>query len=229
MSAHLIEQLQDTLSQAGFDIMVPVDVVQYNATMAEHETLNPIETFGRERCLGMLVGHTRDFWPVFLGAYRAQPLRWGTEPIDRYTEATLASATERLVDPYEIYWSHDLGPRKVSMLHLAQASGWAHLGPAYLAVRPDLGPWFALRALIVLDAPAPRLGARATDLCTACDKPCMDALEYAMSQVNLAGDDAEDSWRCWLAVRDACPYGRSMRYGEEQLSYHYAPNISKLR
>ena len=30
MSARLIEQLQDTLGQAGFDIMVPVDVVQYN-------------------------------------------------------------------------------------------------------------------------------------------------------------------------------------------------------
>ena len=41
------------------------------------------------------------------------------------------------------------------MLHLAEASGLAHVGPAHLAIHPQHGPWFGLRAVIVLDANVP--------------------------------------------------------------------------
>ena len=30
-----------------------------------------------------------------------------------------------------------------------------------------------------------------------------------------------DTWRLWLAVRDACPVGREHRYGDDQIGYHY--------
>jgi methylmalonic aciduria homocystinuria type C protein len=37
-----------------------------------------------------------------------------------------------------------------------------------------------------------------------------------------------ESWRLWLAVRDACPVGRSSRYPDEQCEYHYRPSRSLL-
>jgi methylmalonic aciduria homocystinuria type C protein len=41
-------------------------------------------------------------------------------------------------------------------------------------------------------------------------------------------DARDDDWRSWLAVRDACPVGRSARYAEEQIAYHYTKDPSHL-
>jgi cyanocobalamin reductase (cyanide-eliminating) / alkylcobalamin dealkylase len=37
-----------------------------------------------------------------------------------------------------------------------------------------------------------------------------------------------DTWRAWLAVRDACPVGREHRYGDDQIAYHYAKRRDAL-
>ena len=103
-------------------------------------------------------------------------------------------------------------------------AGLAHTSPSYLSIHPEHGPWIALRAVIVLDEdwtsgePAP-----APDPCTPCRKPCLAALDRAVkaSEKEPMGKKVSNRWRLWLAVRDACPMGRSSRYSDEQCEYHY--------
>jgi methylmalonic aciduria homocystinuria type C protein len=117
------------------------------------------------------------------------------------------------------------------MQRAAMIAGLAHTSPSYLSIHPEHGPWIALRAVIVLDKdwtsgePAP-----APDPCTPCPKPCMPALDDAVaaSGDEPVGKKVSSSWKLWLAVRDACPMGRSSRYSDEQCEYHYRPDRSFL-
>jgi methylmalonic aciduria homocystinuria type C protein len=80
-------------------------------------------------------------------------------------------------------------------------------------VHPVFGPWIGLRAAAVLDVDAP---AGAPPLAPLPCRDCAHACEPAFARALGAGD----AWRAWLAVRDACPVGRTHRYGEAQLRYH---------
>eukprot|EP00757_Euglenozoa_sp_SAG-D1_P013647 gene13647-21265_t len=47
-------------------------------------------------------------------------------------------------------WAHETERYVVPVQHLAQASGLAHLSQGYLNIHPTYGPWFALRALLIV-------------------------------------------------------------------------------
>jgi hypothetical protein len=94
------------------------------------------------------------------------------------------------------------------------------LAPSHLCVHAEFGPWIALRAAVVLDAP----GGGSTPAEPTCDCPsgCLPALERALAAGEPTnGDELRDHWTLWLAMRDACPRGRAHRYGDEQIRYHY--------
>ena len=57
--------------------------------------------------------------------------------------------------------------------------------------------------------------------CDECEHACVAALGHALA--------APDDWRHWLAIRDACPAGRSHRYDERQILYHYTKDRAVLR
>lgn len=66
--------------------------------------------------------------------------------------------------------------------------------------------------------------------------PCLDceATAYRGSAIAAAGTPAghaaiERHWQLWLAVRDACPVGRSHRYSDAQIRYHYTKDREVLR
>ena len=107
-------------------------------------------------------------------------------------------------------------------------AGLAVLAPSHLAIHPTFGPWFALRAAIVVDVdgPPPRpIPARAC----ACDHGCGPALARALAAgPPTSADELRARWRLWLAVRDACPVGRAHRYPDDQLTYHYTGDRAAL-
>ncbi|MEO7096866.1 MAG: hypothetical protein ABI175_26645 [Polyangiales bacterium] len=183
------------LATAGFDL-----VHAFDAHAAAREP-------GWERLaggprLGLLVGNTRALWPVFSAARRDEP-----DPLDRYTERTLADAYPGAT----IYFTHR--PESGAFLpftRLAVATGFAALAPSHLVIHPIYGPWIALRALVVIDGEPP---AREpiTKPCV-CAEPCRSALAAALPSTD---------WRAWLAVRDACPM-RAHRYDDDQIAFHYA-------
>ena len=164
------------LAAAGFDIVQP---------------------FAR----GLLIGNTRALWAPFVAARRDEP-----DPLDRYTERTLAAA----FPGQPIVYGHQ--PPFQPFQRYAVEAGLAAMSPSHLAIHPIYGPWFALRALVLQPGPSRLPIAKPC----ACTEQCDQAFSRAV---------AAKTPEAWLAVRDACTLGRAWRYGDEQLRYHYTRSL----
>jgi hypothetical protein len=153
-------------------------------------------------------------------------------PLDNYVEKAIGAAFAELVTArHALHWAHRMTPTPIAIQRIAHASGLAHLSPSHLSVHRELGPWFALRAVAVVDVEGPR-GERpfAYDPCTACGKPCLAALDRALALSGAPREgDVEREWQAWADVRDVCPEGKPQRYGDDQLRYHYTKDRSILR
>lgn len=183
--------MREALAEAGFDIVAPFDGGR----------IDP------ERRAGLLVGNTRALWPKFMAGKTPGP-----DPLDRYVEA--------MIDPLVpeggrvIYAHRQYDGAFVAFQPLAVAAGLGSMSETNLVIHPVYGPWFALRAAIVVPGDPPLVGP-CPRVCR-CGAPCREALSRARGNTD---------WRAWLAVRDACPVGREHRYSEEQLAYHYIQGL----
>lgn len=151
---------------------------------------------------GILIGNTRALWPRFEAARRDEP-----DPLERYTERTIDAAFAGA----RVFYAH----RKyegafISFQRIAVATGFGALAPSRLVVHPVYGPWFALRAIVVIDGVGPTRAPIAQP-CT-CAATCTRVLDRALAN--------PFEWRAWLAVRDACTLG-AHRYSDAQIEYHY--------
>jgi len=198
------------LADAGFDLVHDFDT----ALLAGVPELEPLVDPARRR--GLLVGNTRALWPVFLAARAADPaLAAAADPLERYTEDQLARAF-----PGEPTWfSHRrYGGAFLPFQRIAVAAGLGALAPTQLVIHPVHGPWFALRAIVVLAGePPPARPALPAYRCTG-------SCELRLAEARASGGD----WRAWLAVRDACCVGRNERYSDDQIAYHYTKNRGLL-
>ncbi len=125
----------------------------------------------------------------------------------------------------DVVFAHEPPPRRLPMQRLASMVGLAPLSPGQLLAHRELGPWFALRAVVLVDAPGPEGEApRVTEPCGSCDAPCRAAFEQACAVTDALEDHARlpERWEPWLGVRDACPVGRAHRYCLPQIEFHYA-------
>jgi len=179
------------------------------------------------------VGNTRALWPRFRAAFAARPeLQSSAHPLDAYVRSTLMDASTRLGAPCRLHLADHGGEARVSMLHAAEASGLAHVGPAHLAVHAEHGPWLGLRAVVVVDAAPLHDGPPASPSpCAGCAAPCVGALDRALAATGAlprGQGEIASAWRAWVAVRDACPVGTASRYGEAQLRYHYTKDRRSL-
>ena len=183
--------MREALAAAGFDIVQPFDGALVD----------------RARRAGLLIGNTRALWPKFLAAKPAGP-----DPLDRYVEQVV----EPLVPAGgRAFYAHRTYDRTyIPFQQLAVAAGLGGISETHLVIHPEYGPWFALRAAIVVEGEPPP-SAQIPRPCR-CGAPCREALTRAVE----SGD-----WRAWLAVRDACPVGRHHRYSEDQLAYHYIQGL----
>lgn len=215
--------------EAGFDIVHPFSVAGYNRTAPPPARLG---TFCRAAPLGLIVGNTRYFWRVFREALDAEPaLRKAVNPIDEYTEARIGFATAALGRSTLVSFVHAMDPAPIPIQRIAHAAGLAFLSPSHLSIHPAYGPWLAFRAVIVVDEdemtgpPAP-----AESPCERCSKPCLPALRIALEHTrDPTVSSLGESWPLWAKVRDACPVGKSHRYGDDQIRYHYAKDRAMLR
>ena len=218
------EEATRKLGAAGLDLLAPFDVRSYNDLVSAHGRLAPLDTVDRTACLALLVGNTRAIWPHLRRAVVDDPELLNQDPVDRYVDKALRDCVEILEPQAIVYPSHRKATHLVSMLHAAEASGFAGRGPAHLAVHPVHGLWFALRAVVVVDwEPVVAPPELKIDLCSGCEAPCVTALEAAMAE---GGDvpyapGTSAHWRHWVQVREVCPVGRDARYTDAQIRYHY--------
>lgn len=189
-----------TLAAAGYDIAHAFDA----AAAARQAGLAVLG--GAER-LGLLIGNTRALWPVFREAMRDPALAAERDPLDRYTERAIDAAFPGA----RIYYGHrHYGGAFVPLQHLAVATGLGALAPSRLVIHPTFGPWFALRAAVVIDGAPPPVPPPLAQPCH-CDATCTTVLERAQRSTD---------WQDWLAVRDGCAL-RNWRYSDEQIEFHY--------
>ena len=186
-----------SLAAAGFDLAHPFDA---------HALVAGWDALAAGPRLGYLVGNTRALWEPFTRARQSPPLAAAADPLERYTEMTF----EALLPHAQIFYAHrPYAGAYLPFQALAVATGLGALAASRLVIHPTYGPWFALRAVVLVDGIPPATAPIAKPcVCTAA---CPAALEAA-----LAGGD----WRAWLAVRDACTIA-AHRYSDEQIRYHY--------
>jgi hypothetical protein len=189
------------LAAAGFDLVHPFD-----AQAAAREP--GLELLAGPERRGLLIGNSRALWAPFAAALPA--LAGERDPLERYTERAIEAAFPgaRILHGHRRY-----GGAFVPLQRLAVATGLGALAPSQLVIHPVYGPWFAMRAVVLVDGEPPPARLPVAQPCT-CDARCTAALDLA-----LAARGA-DSWRAWLAVRDACSL-RDQRYSDEQIRYHY--------
>lgn len=227
-----IARLAARLAPLGIDLVQPLATRWYDEQVAaEYRLPRPA---GRDDALALVVASTRAFWTPFLAELAREPARLDEpDPIDRYVRASVTAALAEMKLAHVVRFSFDPPPRRVAMQRLAHVSGLAPLTPGMLCVHPVHGPWLALRAAIVLDAPPPDGPPPVPALaCDACSERCVPALARAQAASVAAppgADPVAEQWRAWLAVRDACPVGRAQRYPEPYLEYVYTKDRGVLR
>lgn len=206
---------------AGFDLVHPFAVAAYNRSA---EAAHRLPDLGRAAPLGLVVGNTRWLWDVFRDALATEPSRLDERhPLDAYARDRITTAATTLGAGHRILWADDVESNAVPVQRIAHATGLAWLSPSHLSVHPAYGPWFAFRAVIVVDEEcAAHEPHPAADPCTRCPKPCVAALEEAVRVSRTLDQDAlTEHFDVWRRVRDVCPEGVEHRYGEEQVRYHY--------
>ena len=190
----------DALATAGFDI-----AHTFNAAIAASEP--GLAALAGEPRLGILIGNTRALWRPFTEAMRDATLAAQADPLDRYTERVLGAA---FPPPARIFYGHRrYGEAFLPLQRLAALTGLGALAANHLVIHPVYGPWFALRAVVLLDG-APPVRQPIPKACT-CDPSCGEAFARA---------EQSSDWRDWLAVRDSCTL-RTWRYSDDQIRYHY--------
>jgi methylmalonic aciduria homocystinuria type C protein len=176
----------------------------------------------------VLVGNTRALWGPFVAWLRASPERVERpHPLDAFVREALANALARAERPVvRCILPTEAGAPDFVGLAVAACLLWR--SPGGLGVHPVYGPWVALRALVVFDAPPD--AAPAPPACPPCPH-CATACAPAFGALPRPASEAEfrAHWRGWAEARAACPTGAPWRYTEDQLVYHYTHDRARLR
>eukprot|EP00041_Stephanoeca_diplocostata_P011201 m.182165 g.182165 ORF g.182165 m.182165 type:complete len:261 (-) comp18457_c0_seq1:551-1333(-) len=235
--------LRETLSLSGFDIVVPFSVKHYNAAVRElkhTEWCLPIPSPEVETPGGILVGNTKAVWEPFcnfMNANKENP-DFAQNPFDRYTEACIFKGIESVNKAVgrnnwsrNTRFSHSTGKNFVHIQLACKLSEFAYLNPiCHLNVHEDLGPWFALRAVIVTDLD---LHAHPHDSTSkpSLPNPYPDSDEVLAAKVKqLFAPGKQNTWCDWLDLRDLATSDKAKkhRYSENQIRYHYTYDRKRI-
>lgn len=206
------------LIDAGLDLVHWFSVESCNARLTGAAKLAPVPP----GVIGLLIGNSSALWPSFVEHLNSGAAIKGSDPLDRYVEAQVHLALTGN-DTVYVAFAHQMDPAPIPIQQYAAASGFALMGPAGLSIHPQLGPWFALRAVVLIQMRSNQAFVRAespgTSPCADCSAPCRLPFDAAMLSLKTAPHTAVK--RRFLPARDACPVGREHRYSEAQIAYHY--------
>ncbi|MGC4063984.1 MAG: hypothetical protein QM784_04975 [Polyangiaceae bacterium] len=117
----------------------------------------------------LLVGNGRALWERFRRQMHAEPERLASQhPLDEFVEQSLTDCLAACgVSATVVYGHRRYAGGFAPLQRWAERAGALALSPSHLSVHPVVGPWLALRALMVFDeAASDRPGAT-----TASDRP----------------------------------------------------------
>ena len=208
--------------QAVFDLAdLPADILAALAPQADERQL-------------ILLGHGgRRLWACVQAAGASGP-----DPIDDYTQATLARWFAETL-PGKRYRLLYPGNAPIGLQSLGRLAGWHHATPFMLGIDARWGTWYAYRAALLADTDFPAFSEVDRDNpCLHCsDKPCLaacpaGALDHAAFDLPACiGHRLQPESSCALRclARCACPVGREHRYDEAQMAHSYGVSLAMLR
>lgn len=221
----LLNTLKEKFLKHGMELFSFFRVEDYNRQV---ETKHHLPQF--EKSFGILIGNTRTIWPLFQNHLKVFP-RWkeSENPFDEFIESSVSQCLDAFPLSHEIRFAHKPQPFHIAFQKLAQIAGVAYLSQSHLSIHPKWGPWFSLRAAIVMEGshelPPSSLE---NNPCSFCEQKCGTAFEKAYTKMQSSSLPVEENWRDWLNVRDACPLGREYRFSDQQVEYHYTKNKAML-
>jgi len=232
---HARELLSARVSPFGFEVLGAVASDVYNDALEPQHAPYRISGLGDGPTVALVVGNTRRLWPLFLEAFETTPLADEPHPLDAYSRQHIGGAAADIARTigvqHLVRFSFDPPPNTVAIQKLAALAGAAEQAPIGLCIHPTYGPWFSLRAAVVLALPGPSATSSAPTCSSCTRRPCLGPREKVM-EMGAAGVSREllaEHWLTWLAMRDACPIGREARYSDPQVRYHYLKERSLLR
>lgn len=218
----------------------------------------PAQGRAGQNALTLIVGNSGLLWNRFLSACAQtdSELLRQLHPLNAYVEHSVQTGIKSALPgiPFSslrIFWSHSRaqlegGEGFVAMQRMANYSGLAYLDEiSHLSYHPVYGPWFSLRCAIVFDdipytgPPKPKplecpLDSHTLDIV---GKRLEEAVAMATTRCRSTNSvstthpqyEVRESWRLWLAVRDAAAPGHPCRYSDDQILYHYTGDRSILQ
>lgn len=220
-------------------MLLPLDAGAFDAACAPVAPELRLETLLGGARGALVVGSGG---PAFFDRFTRESLELADglpNPLDRFTRAVVEAAAAAALRPLGVGYAlrfpflAGAGPH-LPFQRLGRAAGLGPPGPLGLQIHPVFGPWWAYRALVVVDTPLPSLAAPG-DGCAGCPAPCVDACPAGA--VRRAGFDvpacharrlAGEPCRSSCAARIACVRGPQHRYGDRQLAFHMAASMPRV-
>ena len=207
------QMLKSKLQQSGFDIVHPFSFDALDDSVLEYL---PIKNLSGK--MGFLVGNTGSIWDDFI-EWLSQRLRWSeiVDPFETFIEETI----ERCVGQKTlIFWTHETKRYIIPVQRMAHQTGLAYLSDGQFNIHPRFGPWFALRAVVIVS------GTMSSN--QVIPNPSTEDIETTSKAMFNRLLQSNATWQEWLSLRDLYIVGRTHRYSEEQIRYHYTRDKTVL-
>ena len=215
---------------------MPIAAAAFDAACAPVSTLTLGGLLPGARAAVIVGSGGPPFFDLF-AAGSAEASDGAPHPLDRYTRrvagAAAAAALAPLAAAHAVYYPFDGAEPLIPFQRLGRAAGLGGPGPLALQIHPVFGPWWAYRALVVVDRELPEqppIG----DGCAGCDAPCVAACPaHAVARAGFAVAACHarrltaEPCRLSCAARIACVRGPSHRYTDAQLAFHMAASMPR--
>ena len=221
----LAHQLQST----GFDVVHPFPL--QSLSESSREAIGCSVNIEQIAC-GVLVGNTASVWQPFL-LWLHQQSEWQRlhHPFNTYSEYAIQTSCAQVYTDHQIFWVHETKSYVLPIQKIAHEIGLAFLSAGHFNIHPQFGPWFALRALVLLPtepAPTVQKAFNPSDPSIELQAARLFQQLYQQTMTSSEAHPIQNHWRSWLTLRDLYEVGRGHRYSEEQIQYHYTHDRTVL-
>jgi hypothetical protein len=228
----VLDALARSLGGCGLNILLPLDAAAFDEACA------PVAPGLRASALlpgargAVVVGSGG---PTFFDGFARdapEATDGRPDPLDRFTRRVAEEAVRLALQPLAV--AHALvfpfrdtgGVPHVPFQRLGRAAGLGPPSPLGLQIHPTYGPWWAYRALVVVDQALPPAAPLAHP-CDGCPAPCVAACPAGAVQPTgfvvpacHARRIAAEPCRLSCAARIACVRGPEQRYSDDELAFH---------
>lgn len=242
------KQILEFLNHVGWLLgVLPIKQLSEKRQKELFLQINGISTDG---CALLFSNAGSKFWQQ-LQAERPNPVvaTDRDNPVDTFSQQLIEKFIQRFLPASQAQIIYP-GDTPVALIAMGQLVGWSQPSPLGMGIHSRYGPWFAYRAVIVLDnAPewmehwplqpgAVEVATAHNSPCLTCSAPCANAcpasavrpgfnfnLRSCCEQRSLIGSPCSN----WCHARAACPVGAEYSYDPAQLKYHMTVSLPGLK